>query len=251
MIFVTGTDTSAGKTLLTAFILHHLRQGGIHALAMKPFCSGGRGDIKLLRALQNDELPTEEVNPFYFAEPIAPLVAARMHRRVVRLSDVLERVQKVKTKCERLVIEGSGGLFVPLGEGYTVLDLIMHLSCLVVVAARNKLGVINHTLLTIKAMQAAGIKSIAVVLMGCKERDTSAQSNVKILAELLSPIRVLSTPFLGQGALQLGAVKRNYKKVKKTVALLADFDSVAPVLLNDPKKRLETKTSVDSPRGRK
>jgi dethiobiotin synthetase len=218
---------------------------------MKPFCSGRRDDVELLSSLQNGELPAEEINPFYFAEPIAPLVAARMHRRVVRLNEVLDRVQKLKTKCDWLVIEGSGGLLVPLGEGYTVLDLIMRLGCPVVVAARNRLGVLNQTLLTIKAMQAVGIKSIAVVLMGCIERDTSAQSNERTLMELLSPIRVLNIPFLGKGALRPAAVKRNYKKVKKTIALLADFDNFTRVLLNDSKKRLETKTSVDSPRSRK
>jgi dethiobiotin synthase len=250
-IFVTGTDTGVGKTLLTALVLHHLRRTGCHALAMKPFCSGGRGDVKLLNSLQNCELLTEEINPFYFVEPIAPLIAARMHGRNVSLNEVLDRVRKLKSKCDWLVIEGSGGLLVPLGEGYTVLDLMMRLGCPVVVVARNRLGVLNHTLLTIKAMQAVGIKSIAVVLMSCYERDTSAQTNEQTLTELLSPIGVLNIPFLGEGALRPAAIKRNYKKIKKTVALLADFDSFTRVLLNDSQKRLETKSSVDSPRGRK
>ena len=101
----------------------------------------------------------------------------------------------------------------PLGEGYSVLDFIVRLRCPVLVAARNKLGVINHTLLTVQTMQAVGIKSIAVVLSGCKERDTSANSNRRILMELLSPIRVFSLPFLGRKASCPEAVKNNYKKI--------------------------------------
>src|SRR5437867_2176078 len=112
IIFVTGTDTGAGKTLLTGLMLHHYRQAGLHALAMKPFCAGGRGDIELLSSLQNDELAADEINPFYFTEPIAPLVAARRHRRTIPLNEVLARVQKLENRCERLIIEGSGGLLV-------------------------------------------------------------------------------------------------------------------------------------------
>jgi dethiobiotin synthetase len=140
---------------------------------------------------------------------------------------------------------------VPLGEDYSVLDLIACLRCPVVVAAQNKLGVINHTLLSVKAMQAIGIKSIAVVLMGCRARDASAHSNQRTLQELLAPITVFSIPFLGKNAVRLAAVKDNYKKTKKTIALLPIFDSFDRVLLNDSRKRLTTKPSVDSVRGRK
>ena len=81
IIFITGTDTGVGKTLLTALLLHHLRQTGVHALAMKPFCSGGRADVRLLQSLQRGELSDAEMNPFYFAEPIAPFVAAKKHEK--------------------------------------------------------------------------------------------------------------------------------------------------------------------------
>ena len=193
----------------------------------------------------------EKINPFYFSEPIAPLVAARKHRKEISLHEVLGRVQKLEAKCERLIVEGSGGLLVPLGEGYTVLDLIVRLRCPVVVAARNRLGVINHTLLTVKTMQAVGIKRIDVVLMGCMERDTSAQTNEQMLKELLSPIRIFSIPFLGHKASRPAAVKNSCEKLKKTIALLANSDSFDGVLLNDSQKRLATRTIVDSPRGGK
>ncbi|MBI3848910.1 MAG: dethiobiotin synthase [Verrucomicrobia bacterium] len=251
IIFVTGTDTGAGKTLLAGLLLHHCRHSGCHALGMKPFCSGGRDDVVFLSSVQNHELPMDEINPFYFAEPIAPLVAARKRRRAVRLSDVLDRIRRLESKCDRLIIEGAGGVLVPLGEGYSVLDVIAFLRCQVVVAARNKLGMINHTLLTVKALQAVGIKSITVILMGCRGRDVAVHSNQNTLQELLSPITVLSIPFLGEDAVRLCALKNNYKKTKKTIALLPNFDTFDRVLLNDSKKRLTTKPSVDSARSRK
>src|SRR5258705_11852752 len=85
IIFVTGTDTGVGKTLLTGLLLHHLRQSGCHAVAMKPFCSGGTADIEFLDAVQEGELDPAEINPFYFSEPIAPVLAARKHHRNIRL----------------------------------------------------------------------------------------------------------------------------------------------------------------------
>ena len=77
VVFVTGTNTGAGKTILTALLLAHLRSNGVHALAMKPVETGGRRDARLLHALQRDEVSLEEVNPFWFREPLAPSIAAR------------------------------------------------------------------------------------------------------------------------------------------------------------------------------
>ena len=148
IIFVTGTDTGVGKTLLTGLLLYHLRQRGCHALAMKPFCSGSRADTEFLRAVQDGELTSDEVTPFFFAEPLAPLVAARKHRRTIRLKEVVRRIRRLSDRCECLLIEGIGGLLVPLGEGFTVRDLVARLGCEVIIVSRNRLGTINHTILT-------------------------------------------------------------------------------------------------------
>src|ERR1035441_2988306 len=89
IIFITGTDTGVGKTLLTGLHLHHLRQSGCHALAMKPFCSGSRADTEFLHTVQDAELAPEEITPFSISEPLAPLVAARRHHRSIALAEVL------------------------------------------------------------------------------------------------------------------------------------------------------------------
>jgi dethiobiotin synthetase len=245
ILFITGTDTGVGKTLLTALLLAHLRSQGQHAIALKPFCSGTRADAELLHSLQDGDLSLDEINPFYFSEPIAPLVAARIHRRRIPLAKVLQHIHSVlgrvsspiknqsrfgigisktrksKIKTPFLLIEGSGGLLVPLGEGYTVLDLIAALNCEVVVVSRNKLGTINHTLLTIRALQQAGIRKLSVALMDRKTKDVAGGSNYKFLAELLAPLPVHSIPFLRSSCRTAAAVKKNATSLERLLAFVA------------------------------
>ena len=218
IIFITGTDTGVGKTLLTGLLLHHLRQNGCQALAMKPFCSGSKADTEFLRAAQDGELTLDEITPFFFAEPLAPLVAARRHHRSIRLQEVLLRIRRVADSCQCLLIEGIGGLLVPLGECFTVRDLIAKLGCEVIVVSRNRLGTINHTLLTVGALQHAGMRRLITVLMSCSEGDYSTTSNCGILAKLLAPTPVLPVGVLGRNPLQLEALKKSAKKMKKTLA---------------------------------
>ena len=223
IIFVTGTDTGVGKTLLTALLLHHLRQTGIHALAMKPFCSGGLADVRLLQSLQRGELSDREMNPYLFKQPVAPLVATKKSRKNIPLSDVVDRIKCIERKCERLVIEGSGGLLVPLGKGYTVATLIGKLDCRVIAVAHNRLGTINHTLLTVDHLQSIGFRKseLTVVLMAGRKADIASRENQSTLTELLKPATVLSIPFLGSQATHSSKrIQKSYSQIKKMVAQL-------------------------------
>jgi dethiobiotin synthetase len=241
-IFITGTDTGVGKTLLTGLLLYHLRQSRSHALAMKPFCSGGTADVDLLYGLQNGELSRPEINPFYFREPIAPLLASRIHRRPVRLQDVLKKIERVRrisaslpnpsSLCSTtpplqfstspvLLIEGSGGLLVPLGEDYTVLDLITKLNAEVIVVSRNRLGTINHTLLTVQPLKSAGKKRMTVVLMDQKVPDLASPTNAQILSELLAPIPLFRFPYLGPNLMRSDRVKTAAAQVATTLSKIA------------------------------
>ena len=221
IIFVTGTDTGVGKTLLSALLVFHLRQQGVHALGMKPFGCGSLDDAKLLQAAQSGELSIEEINPFYFSKPIAPLAAIRDRRKTVRKSDALKEIWHLKKKCERLVVEGCGGLLVPLGTDYTVADLIRELDCRVVVVARNKLGTINHTLLTARALKEMGVEDLKIVLMQQLKGDFSCKTNQTILADLLGK-PIIEFPFLRGNTKGLGALKNNCKKLKKTLARILE-----------------------------
>ena len=218
IIFVTGTDTGVGKTVFSGLLVHHLRKNGRHALAMKPFCSGGRGDVRLLRGMQDGELSEEEINPFYFPEPVAPLVSARQRKRRISLGEVVLAIKKMAARCEVLVVEGSGGLLVPLGENFQVSDVIERLDCEVVVVGRNQLGTINHTLLTVNELKRFCSRNIAVVLMGTSKKDVSVRTNRKILGEVLWPVRVHEMEFLCKNANKIDVLKKSHKKVKKTLA---------------------------------
>lgn len=227
IIFITGTDTGAGKTLLTGLLLAHLRRTGTRAWALKPFCSGGRGDARLLSTLQDHELPLDEVNPYFFSEPVAPLVGLRNAKNDIPLKAVVQHVRSVATrlaaappqskfenqKSKILLVEGSGGLFVPLGEGYSVLDLIAALGSEVLVAGWNRLGTMNHCLLTVRALQQAGLRKIRLVLMESGKPDTSARTNLPLLTEFLAPLPVVSLPFLT-------APQRRAQGLKTTAARL-------------------------------
>lgn len=229
IIFVTGTDTGVGKTLMTALLLQHLRHDGVRALAMKPFCSGGLADVELLQSLQRGELKDSEMNPFYFEEPIAPYVAAKKTGREIRLNQVIARIHHVSRRCECLLVEGSGGLLVPLGKGFTVASLIEELDCHVIVVARNSLGTINHTLLTISALRTTGKKpsEIGVVLMDVIKPDVSSVSNSPVLAELLSPVTVTRIPNLGVNATSTKSIKSSRPKVNRLLITLLGRKSIA------------------------
>jgi dethiobiotin synthetase len=230
IIFITGTDTGVGKTLLTGLLLDHLRQSGCHALAIKPFCSGSRADTEFLHAVQDGELTFDEITPFFFAEPLAPLVAARRHRRSIRLPEVLRQINRIASRCQCLLIEGIGGLLVPLGKGFTVRDLIARLDCEIVLVSCNRLGTINHTLLTVQALKTLANKGLKTVLMSHKYKDASMHSNQVILTELLAPTPVLAVPFLGAKMERFGALKKNRRKVQKTLARILGSDIVSSVL---------------------
>jgi dethiobiotin synthetase len=228
VILITGTDTGAGKTVLTSLLLCHLRGTGCRALALKPFCSGDCGDVQLLRACQDRELSADEINPWFFPEPVAPLVSARKHRRRVRLEKVAEHIESFRKYCDYLLVEGAGGLLVPLGEGYTVLDLIQRLQCEVLIAAQNRLGILNHTLLTIRVLQGAGHAPerppgwlrAKVALMDGRRGDASSSTNRRILAELIAPVPLIGLPYLGPGCRRVESIRAQAAKLCGTLARL-------------------------------
>src|SRR5664280_2498160 len=91
--FITGTDTGVGKTVLTALLTRHLRERGVNAAALKPVCSGGRNDVRALRAAMKGALTPNEINPWHFRAPLAPLLAARRERKRVTPANVLAHIR--------------------------------------------------------------------------------------------------------------------------------------------------------------
>lgn len=196
IIFITGTDTGVGKTVLTALLLQQMRRNGIHALAMKPFCTGTREDVEILRSIQGDELPERLVNPFFYPEPVAPWLAAKNSGKTVRLGSAISRINEAKRCCERLLVEGAGGLLSPLGSRFTALELIGELDCEAVVVAPNRVGCINQVTLATQVLASAGLPKPRVVLMGQQFPDASARSNRAVIHEWNPQIPLITLPFL-------------------------------------------------------
>ncbi len=240
ILFVTGTDTSVGKTVLTAMLLAFLRSSGGRALAMKPFCSGSRGDARLLRTLQKECLTLQEVNPFYCDKPLAPAAAAGRGGPKVTLPSALRQIRLLALRCDFLLVEGAGGLLAPLGRNYTARDLIRRLDCKTLVVCPNRLGVINHLMLTAEALQSAGIEEFTVLMMGVRKPDLSARSNPRMLRQRLPENPVFCLPWLGLRASTAAGAKKNAKYLKKTLAQLFRHDNLHVFFRK--RKRLNNKT---------
>lgn len=225
-LFITGTDTGAGKTTLTALLLHHLRAAGTSTLAVKPICTGPRTDVRLLQSLQRGELTDDEMNPFWYQTPAAPITAASSSRNKPTLTRLNKAINRVKKQCDLLLIEGAGGLMVPLAKGLTWEDMLKSLGCPVLVAANNKLGVINHTLLTVKRLQSIGAERLGVCLMNqrpVRGGGRARQTNFDVLRQNCGEIPVLEIPFLGVKAMDLRRIRACEKKIKKVLVQILNI----------------------------
>jgi dethiobiotin synthetase len=196
--FITGTDTSVGKTVLTVLLARYLHERGINAAALKPLCSGGRGDARVLHAALNGSLTLDEINPWHFREPIAPLLAARRERKRVKLSPVLAHIRTMQKRFDVLLIEGAGGLLSPLGENFNSRDLMASLRATPLVVCPNRLGAVNQVLLTLEALPRGAAAKARVVLVSPPEPDTATKTNAGLLAERFDGKRIFLLPWLGR-----------------------------------------------------
>jgi dethiobiotin synthetase len=195
-IFVTGTDTGVGKTVLTALLTRRLRAHGRPTLAVKPFCSGGREDAEALSAAQDGEVPLAAINPWSFRAPLTPLLAARRAGQSISQTEALDFLRQARRQCEVLLVEGAGGLLSPLGEGYSLRELIRGLRGEAIVVCPNRLGAINQVRLVVASLPPGAQKNARIALMATAQPDHSAASNLRLLAEFFGPERVHSVPWL-------------------------------------------------------
>ena len=218
--FITGTDTGVGKTVLTALLARHLRERGVSAAALKPICSGSRDDARALRAAMNGALTPDEINPWHFRAPLAPLLAARRERRRVGLANVLAHVRTMQRRFDVLLVEGAGGLLSPLGENFDSRDLIAALRATPIVVCPNRLGAVNQVLLTLAALPRSASCRARVVLMSPSKPDASTNTNVSLLAEFLDAKRIFCLPRLGgrfdpEKVLKDSRVRRTFRVLVK------------------------------------
>jgi dethiobiotin synthetase len=197
-IFITGTDTGVGKTAFTVSLLKFLRGRGVNAAALKPICSGGRGDARKIFAAMDGALPLDEINPWHFRAPVAPLLAARCENKKVKLSQVVAHARAMQEQFEILLVEGAGGLLSPLGENFNSRDLILKLRAMPIVVAQNKLGAVNQILLTLEALPKNLRAKSRVVLVAPRKPDASTKTNAKLLAEFLDAKKIFLLPRLNK-----------------------------------------------------
>lgn len=165
-LFVAGTDTGVGKTVVAAALLHGLASRNLRAAGMKPVAAGSvrrRGvwineDVEALRAAATVDVPREWMNPYCFAPPIAPHIAAAEARIAVRMDRIRQAYARIAARSDVVVVEGVGGVLVPLGPRLSAVDLPDRLQLPVVLVVGLRLGCINHALLSVEALVGRGLR---------------------------------------------------------------------------------------------
>jgi dethiobiotin synthetase len=195
-VFVTGTDTGVGKTVFTIRLLRELRRAGKSAIALKPFCSGDREDALRIVAEMNGERTLEEINPYYCERPVAPGVAPLLGESEPgpSLPEILRKIRDSARGYDWVIVEGAGGVLVPLTERLVVADLIRALKCPALVVGRDRLGTVNHSLLTLFELQRRRIPILRMVLMENFEKDLSRKSNKSVISHLVGNVDVMKFP---------------------------------------------------------
>ena len=160
-IFVTGTDTEIGKTVIAAGLAAVLKNRGIRVGAMKPISAGGRADANALRRVTGQSLDT--INPIALRDPLSPNLAAARENKNLDLAPVFGAFDRLSKTRDCVLVEGVGGLLVPIADHILVADLALRLKLPLLIVARAALGTINHTLLTIEAAQARGLQINSVI----------------------------------------------------------------------------------------
>jgi dethiobiotin synthetase len=203
-IVITGTDTDVGKTWLGRALGHALAATGRRVVAIKPVETGCddatalQEDGALLAAATGQTEPLAAL--YRFPEPVAPALAAEAAGESLDLDTMLLRLETLSTDAEVVLIEGAGGLLDPMTWEWTVVDLARGLAAATLIVAPDRLGTINHTLLTLGALELAGIEVAGVVLMTPASPDPSTGTNAGAIARLAGVERIVTLPRLADPA---------------------------------------------------
>lgn len=216
-IFITGTDTGVGKTVVACALAAWASRCGVDVGVMKPIATGGRllPDGSRRRWVSDDAVrlaqaaavsdPWTLINPICFKEPIAPWTSAMRAKSSIRLSTVRKAFRELSKRHEVLIVEGVGGLMVPLSAHLTVADLMEDLGLPLLIVARPGLGTLNHTLLTVQAAQQRRLPLLGVVV---NQVSSSSDDPMSRLTERTNPEvlrRLVQVPVLGPlGRLRTG-----------------------------------------------
>ncbi len=175
-VFIVGTDTDVGKTVVTAGIMHLLRSNGYNATYFKAALSGAfevgneliPGDTKLACDVSNLEEVYENITPYVYKSAVSPHLAAKLENNPIQIDLIKEKYDYLKKKYDYIVVEGSGGIICPLIDDerglYTLENLIKDLNMSVIIVARAGVGTINHTVITVKYIESQGINVRGIII---------------------------------------------------------------------------------------
>lgn len=201
--FVTGTDTSVGKTTVTVRLMQQLVAQGLTVIGMKPVASGcewvdGRwqnDDVLQLTAASNVSAPAELINPYCFEPAIAPHIAAAQAGVEIDFNVIRAAYEQLTAMADVVIVEGAGGLLVPLNATQTIADLIQALSLPALVVVGMRLGCINHALLTAQVLKQRNIDFCGWVANNIDSQMSVPQENLQSLITGLQQPPVLQVPF--------------------------------------------------------
>jgi len=173
-LFITGTDTGVGKSLVTGGIAYLLRQQGLKVGVFKPIASGCRhereglvsDDTEFLAYCAGAEYPLHVITPVTYSTPAAPVTCAAIEGYSVDYEAIATAYRYLCEQCDIVLVEGIGGALVPITETETILDLAVEFDLPTVIVARPNLGTINHSLLTVQAVRNAGLPVAGLVICG-------------------------------------------------------------------------------------
>jgi len=192
-LFITGTGTEIGKTVVAGGLAAALKTNGVHVGVMKPISSGGVADAHFLKHAAQVDDTLVLVNPIQLKHPLAPSVAAKIEDSVIDISTITTAYNQLKEKYDFLIVEGVGGIAVPITDEMLVAHLIKKLNLPVLIVANAGLGAINHTILTVEFAKQHSLQLVGIVL-------NQPQSNTVGLAEQTNPgeiERITQIPVIG------------------------------------------------------
>ena len=202
-LFLTGTDTNVGKSYVAALIVRALRAAGRNSVGLKPICCGGREDAELLHATADGAISLNEVNPVWLRTPAAPFTASLIENRAIDLALVRESFARARQTYESVIVEGVGGWLVPITRDLSVADLAAEFGLPVAIVVANKLGALNHALLTVESVRARGLECAGLILNHTTpEEDIATTTNRGVLEELAG-VPVLFEVAYGQRGVNL------------------------------------------------
>ncbi len=203
--FITATDTGAGKTFVTSLLVRALRKAGIDVAPFKPICCGGREDVEALASACGGRLPLNAINPVWLRTPAAPYAASMVESRIVDLDLVRQNYRDLRNAFDSVLVEGIGGWLVPITRDYFVSDLAEEFGLPVVVVVSNRLGALNHAMLTVRNIQTSGIECAGIILNQVEANfgDPATSTNRAILEDIAG-VPILFEVDHGQRTLELG-----------------------------------------------